>query len=473
MARVRARGVRLSGAEPGCQTVKMQSRHSFALGLFGLVSGALMLSCSSDTAKTGADGGGPKGNPEAGPEGGACNVTLSPSADDHTTVQGALDSKVKSGDVVCFNPGTYHFTNQIALSAAPHVTFRGLGKTRNDVVLDFKGQTTGTAGVFVTTDYFTVENLWIKNTAGNGIEVQAAYSHFDNIKVGWDSSATVDGGPSSGGYAIYPTGFDHVLLENSEAYGAADAGIYTGQCSHVIVRNNESHDNVLGIEIENSIGAEIYGNDVHDNSTGFLFDLLPHLQQKVAQDYLIHDNHVHDNNHVNFAAPSLAATAPQGTGMLVLASKDIDITKNVIENNGGSGVLIVSFQIIDLLALRGGSVPDPADPTTNRYPARVYVHDNTLTNNGTKPVGVYAELVPGVDGGKIVPGSVIWDGYLDPKGYGDSGVDTAAAAKICLGAPEQKTFLDFNGDSVVDSSKWTTDTGSHQCTLPDVPALSL
>ena len=86
---------------------------------------------------------------------------------------------------------------------------------------------------------------------------------------------------------------------------------------------------MLGIEIENTIGADVHDNDVYNNTTGFLLDLLPDLQQKIATDYLVHDNNVHDNNHVNFAQKNtLAATAPQGTGILVLASSHVEITGN-------------------------------------------------------------------------------------------------------------------------------------------------
>src|SRR5262249_49219147 len=249
----------------------------------------------SGSAGTGTGGGGPRA------DAGDCDVTVETSTNDLSTVQGALDSKIKTGNTLCFSPGTYKFKNHLTLSGAADVTFRGTGGTRDAVVLDFTGQTNGDEGVLVTTDGFTIENLSIKHTQGNGIKVQADNSVFRNIKVGWDSHDLKDGGPTSGAYAIYPTGCKNTLMENNEVYGAADAGIYAGQCQHVIARNNDSHDNVLGIEIENTIDADVHDNDVHGNTTGFLLDLLPDLQQKTAQGYLVHDNHVHDNNAVNFA----------------------------------------------------------------------------------------------------------------------------------------------------------------------------
>jgi parallel beta-helix repeat protein len=328
--------------------------------------------------------------------------------------------------------------------------------------------------MLITTNGFTVENLSIKNTSGNGIKVQADNSTFRNIKVGWDNpgAGIGDAGPTSGAYAMYPTSCDHTLMEDNEVYGAADAGIYAGQCKHVIARRNNSHGNVLGIEVENTIAAEVYDNDVHDNVTGFLLDLLPNLQQTVAQDYLVHDNHVHDNNLANFAkGNTLAATAPQGTGIIVLASKHIEIKSNNIENNGGVGVLIVSYDIIDILSQLNGGTASTPDPKTSRWPADVYVHDNTFTSNGTDPQGTYAVFAMGPDGGKkTIPYSVLWDGILAPVEGGKATIDSA---HICLGTAEQKTFVNFHGDtSLLKPAGWSTDTTPNQCTIPAVPPLT-
>src|SRR3546814_1516361 len=70
------------------------------------------------------------------------------------------------------------------------------------------------------------------------------------------------GGPSTdnGAYGLYPVQVDNVLIEDSVVKGASDAGIYVGQSTNIIVRNNRAEGNVAGIEIENSTGADVYGN---------------------------------------------------------------------------------------------------------------------------------------------------------------------------------------------------------------------
>ncbi|HVW24727.1 MAG TPA: parallel beta-helix domain-containing protein [Polyangiaceae bacterium] len=463
----------------------MQSLFESRVSFLSLAAAFAIAACSSDQHPSGGSDAGKTHPAEAGAggapstDGGSadCDVTVAPSSNDLQTIKDAIENKLKTGQTLCFSPGTYKLTDHVTLASSAQVTFRGTGSSRDDVVLDFTGQTNGDEGILVSTEGFTIENLSIKNTQGNGIKVQADNSVFRNIKVGWDNTTPGDAGPTTGGYAIYPTGCNVTLMENNEVYGAADAGIYAGQCKHVIARNNDAHDNVLGIEVENTLGAEVYDNEVHGNTTGILLDLLPNLQQKTAEDYYVHDNHVYENNRRNDGQPNtLAATAPLGTGILVLASHDIEIAKNDIAGNSGVAVLIVSYDIIDLLAVANGGTASTPDPTTSRWPRRIYVHDNVFSGNGGDPVGSYAVFGVASDGGqKTNPYDVAWDGILDPNGYGDAGPATAADAQICLGATEQKSFVDFQGQSAAslfDPSKWSTDTKPHQCTLPPISPLT-
>lgn len=469
----------------------MKSMSPFRVSVIALTASALALACSSSDnapspspdASTGTGGssgdsgagGSSTGGGSAG-EGGKCDVTLAPSSDDLKTVQDALDTKVKSGNTVCFSPGTYKFTNHISLAAAQKVTFRGTGAKPDDVLFDFTNQTAGSEGVLVTTDDFTIENLWIKNTQGNGIKVQADRSTFRGIKVSWE------GAKQTGAYGVYPVMADHTLIENNEVSGAIDAGIYAGQCKHVIARNNNSHGNVLGLEVENTIGAEVYGNDLHDNTSGMLLDLLQNLTQTTATDYLVHDNDIHDNNLPSFAGSAAPTTdggntalitiAPQGTGVMVFAAKNVEFRNNKVRNNGGVGLIIFSQVTADLVSVAQGGTPQKVDPNTSDWPEKVYIHDNTFTNNGTDPQGIYALVAPS-DGGKASnPYDVQWDGVLS------TGVTKDADAQICLGKTNLPTFVNFHApDGLLgalsgDHSKWTTDTTAHQCTLPAVPPLT-
>jgi parallel beta-helix repeat protein len=221
---------------------------------------------------------GPTGCADATIDTSGCSAVLTAGAGSQDEVQRAL-IEAQSGAEVCLCPGTFAFGKELSLTV-PDVTVRGLGASRDDTVLDFAAQTIGDDGFTVTSDGFTIENVWVKNTPGNGIVVTGAEDvAFRNMKVSWDAGSVT----ANGAYAVYPVKSRRVVVEDSEVVGAADAGIYVGQCEEAIVRNNVVYGNVAGIEIENSTGADVYGNEAYDNTAGILVFVLPNLEKKTAR----------------------------------------------------------------------------------------------------------------------------------------------------------------------------------------------
>jgi parallel beta-helix repeat protein len=189
------------------------------------------------------------------------------------------------------------------------------------------------------------------------------------------------------------------------AIGASDAGIYVGQSTNVVVRKCKAMKNVAGIEIENCVNAEAYDNEATDNAGGFLVFDLPGLQLKNGRQVKVHNNNVHDNNHVNFApAGNIVATVAPGTGMMVMATDQVEFANNTIKDNKTYGLIIVSYLIT------GKPVDDKEyDP----YPEAVYIHDNTIEGNGKDPAGPRAPMLIALLG-KPMP-EIIYDGMLNPK----------------------------------------------------------
>ncbi|MEM6789863.1 MAG: parallel beta-helix domain-containing protein [Myxococcota bacterium] len=379
-----------------------------------------------------------------------CDVVLEASGgDDYAAVQDALIGAT-SGSDVCFRPGAYSFSREVSLTVRD-VTVRGLGATRDDTILDFLAQEAGDDGITVTSDGFTIENLWIKNTPGNGVVVTGAEDvTFRNLKVTWDAGSVTE----NGAYAVYPVRSRRVLIEDTEVVGAADAGLYVGQCQQAIVRNNDVHGNVAGIELENTVGGEVVNNRAYDNSAGILVFVLPNLEFKSGDATLVHDNEVYDNNRENFAeAGTIVAQVPPGTGVLLLAADGVEITNNDFRNNVSTSILAVSYDTLSPLL---GSSPD--DPETDLYLERIYVHDNTYTSNGTDPQTVAAAL-------EISPlEDFVWDGVAN--------ADNPDGAQICFGSAPP-SFRDFGGfDNIANAENHSTDASGHQCELPPVPPVS-
>lgn len=145
---------------------------------------------------------------------------------------------------------------------------------------------------------FTLEHLAIEDSKGDGLKVSEAENiTIRGVRVEWT------GGPktSNGAYGLYPVLTRNVLIEDSVAIGASDAGIYVGQSRDVIVRNNRAERNVAGIEVENTVNADVYGNVAAENTGGILVFNMPALTQQGAA-IRVYGNKVFKNNTGNFGA---------------------------------------------------------------------------------------------------------------------------------------------------------------------------
>lgn len=143
---------------------------------------------------------------------------------------------------------------------------------------------------------------------------------------------------------FYPVNCDNVLIEGCEAIGASDAGIYVGQSRHVIVRNNLAFQNVAGIEIENTLYADVYDNEATQNTGGILVFDMPGLVQTNGGYIRVYNNNVHDNNLRNFAPEgNIVAEVPPGTGVLVLGTNHVEIFDNKIHFNRTIGTGVVCY----------------------------------------------------------------------------------------------------------------------------------
>jgi len=104
------------------------------------VSSLLLGGCGDDSGTGGGGGNAPDACADLDVS--ACTVVLSPSDDDTAAIQGALIEDIQSGDTLCLCPGTYALNNEVQV-ATPDVTIRGVGASRDAVVLDFADQLGG------------------------------------------------------------------------------------------------------------------------------------------------------------------------------------------------------------------------------------------------------------------------------------------------------------------------------------------
>jgi parallel beta-helix repeat protein len=199
----------------------------------------------------------------------------------------------------------------------------------------------------------------------------------------------------TGRYGVYPVSCTGVVIENLVVTRAADAGIYVGQSRDIKVRNSETHDNVTGIEIENSLNAVVSANYVHNNTGGILVFVLPNNPSKVGRNCKVTGNRVVENNHDNFADPTaIVHNVPAGTGIMIMAADETEVTGNEIRGNDCYGVAVFSLEDV----FPKGTVFD-----VGPMPEKNWVHANSFSDNGRRPSGALASAgLPGAD--------LIWDG---------------------------------------------------------------
>ena len=281
--------------------------------------------------------------------------------------------------------GNFLFSRSLLMDNKKNVTIKGAGMDKT--ILSFSAQEEGAEGIKISNSLnIVLQDFTIEDAKGDNIKVNDTNGiTFRNIKSQW----TGEPKETNGAYALYPVICKNVLLEGCIAIGASDAGVYVGQSDSVIIRNNEAYLNVAGIESENSRWVEIYGNNAHHNTGGILVFDLPGLTQ-YGHTTKVYNNQVANNNYKNFAPEgNIVATVPPGTGVMLLATRNIELFDNSIIDNKTLGIGIASYDLVE--AMTSESSEDDVIPTSQKdknydpYPNQLYIHDNQISNSNTFP----------------------------------------------------------------------------------------
>ncbi len=305
---------------------------------------------------------------------------VSADGDFATNLQTAL-IEAKSGDTVRLPEGVFNLTTGLSLDV-DGVTVLGAGQDKT--ILDFAGQTRAGEGLLVTSDDVTLMAFGIRDTKGDGIKSKGADRiTYRDVTVDW--SGEPDEG--NGAYGVYPVESTDVLIENVTVRGASDAGIYVGQSHNIIVRGSLAEFNVAGIEIENSSNADVYGNIARDNAGGILVFDLPDLPVMGGHSTRIYNNQVVHNNTRNFApAGNIVAGVPSGSGIIILANRNVHIFDNDLADNRTAHVLITAY-------------PQPfTDENYNPLPRDIVVRNNRWSGGGNDPQGELAPVAQAMGG---------------------------------------------------------------------------
>jgi len=364
-----------------------------------------------------------------------------------------LANSLADNTTIILGAGTFSMSNQVTIrNKGIHLLGQGIDGD-SATTLDFTNTTAQANGVDVQGDGFLIQDLVVLNSHKDGIRVENTDGvTFRHIRATWTDKSS----SNNGAYGIYPVHSKNVLVEDSEAHNASDAGLYVGQCQHVIVRNNLVSGNVAGLEIENTEYADVYGNEATDNTGGIVVFDLP-SNPIIGRDIRLRDNKIHENNHANFASGGTVAAIPVGTGTFAMASRRVEITGNTYAGNHTGDIAVISGLTLasdrtkwalPTATLVGtyqdlGLIMPAADTVVNFRSENIKIAGNHHSGSGTLPdtlnplmIGL---LLASVYGTTPVD-SVLYDGVQESKFNSTDATLNSNDNHICAGGNTEGTF---------------------------------
>jgi parallel beta-helix repeat protein len=336
---------------------------------------------------------------------------------------GAAIGKAHPGDRVEVLPGVYHEGRPGDLNAVTITTngieLVGLSRADRPVVLENAGgqsygiwvspvNSTGTiaerddekppcASDGATVQGFAVIGFTLRGFEEHGLHLACVDGFLIDANLAENNSV----------YGIFPVVSRHGVITNNTVTGTVrDAGLYVGQSDHVLIAENASVNNLIGIEVENSRHVTAIDNQSRKNTIGILVDVLFGGVKLTQQTTLVGDNDVRDNNRPNTADPDdITALFPPGLGILLIGADTTTVIGNAVAGNGFAGIAVASLCLAFTLE---GKVCPPLDADPNPDHNRIIY--NRLIGNGLLSTGN-----PILD---KLRADLVWDG---------SGADVAGA----------------------------------------------
>ena len=339
----------------------------------------------------------------------------------------------EDGDVIELPAGLISLSNTLWLDAKKNVTIRGAGQDKT--ILTFKDQRQGAEGLKITNaENIVLEQFTIEDSKGDLIKTQQVQGLvFRDLTARWTGKPQA----SNGAYALYPVQCRNVRMERWTAIGASDAGLYIGQSDSVWITGCVAKNNVAGIEIENTTNAWVWKNQAFDNTGGILVFDLPDLIKKQGGHVKVYDNLIARNNYKNFAPKgNIVAKVPSGTGVMILATSDVEIFNNKIWDNKTASTVIASYFLTEIPI---------KDKAYNPYPSAIYVHDNIYSTGKRMPTWKSKlGFLFWLKFGRNVP-HILYDGIQNPADLAADG-SVKPERRICIRNNAEGSFANLKAD---------------------------
>jgi parallel beta-helix repeat protein len=295
---------------------------------------------------------------------------------DSQSIQAAI-KRAKAGDTIKVMPGIYKESVYIDKD---NIRFSGV--IEGDRWPTLEGDNTRNDGILVSGHNVIIENFYVRHYLGNGIMTQGA----NNFAV---LHNRVEG---PGFYGIFPQYGQNGLVAYNIVSGITGTGMYVGMSQNIDIQHNECFDNHgFGIEVENSSKVLIENNFTHGNTIGVVLNLIPGLPIKREENILVRNNFIVDNGTLSVESEDHAVIEsgtgqiPAGTGLLINAADSSTIEGNLFQGNPGAAIMVIDHNF-------GQMFPVP-DPKIDPFPDDNRILQNTFVSNGEHPIGRTKKLM--------------------------------------------------------------------------------
>lgn len=310
-----------------------------------------------------------------------------------------------------------------------NVQLEGSGVSADDVVVEAGDARAGDGGpsaaghkkdvgIFVDrADGFVLRNLTVRHAREHDIYILETDGYvFDRFKAFY-----------AGGYGVLTFVEDHGLVQNCDAAGNGDSGLYPGSGADTtdhryrpfyphyrysqVFRRCDSHHNTGGFSGTDSHGTLVTQNNFYDNALGYTTDVFtaPGHPGFPQHGNVVADNNFYANNFNPYTASSDVSpfiAAPVGTGLWLAGGNANTVRGNHFYDNWRRGAML--FAVPDATvcgpAPVGSSTPIPGcDPAKVSTSYDNQFHDNVMgigPDGRSRPNGVdfWWDAFPGTTG---------------------------------------------------------------------------
>jgi len=265
-----------------------------------------------------------------------------------------------------------------------NLQLEGSGVSADDVVVEAGDASAGNGGpsavgaekhvgIFIDrADGFVLRNVTVRHAREHDVYILETDGYlFDRFKTFY-----------AGAYGVLTFVEDHGVMQNCEAAGNGDAGLYPGSGADSltnryrpfyptprfsqVVRWCDAHHNVGGFSGTDSHGTQITENNFYDNALGYTTDVFtaPGHPGFPQHGNVVEKNNFYDNNFNPFQAGTDVEPfipAPVGTGMWIAGGNQNVVRNNHFYDNWRRGAML--FAVPDALVCGppplGSSTPVP------------------------------------------------------------------------------------------------------------------